>query len=150
MFYYYILQWFEGSWKNYDIDSIDQLELAHQNGTEMIDLTHGYFALNPGYCADLINLVQINTNTGYVRRIRRVEQQSTSNINIDPSIFLLINPSTISSEETCSICLCSFDEENDDCIRLNECKEHYFHNKCILDALKVKPQCPNCKHKHYI
>lgn len=42
----------------------------------------------------------------------------------------------------CSICLDKYD--NSDNVSKLECK-HVFHNKCILEWGKYKPECPNCR-----
>lgn len=46
---------------------------------------------------------------------------------------------------SCIICMDEFDDENDEGV-LTNC-EHFFHEKCLEDWIKVKKKCPICKSK---
>lgn len=49
-------------------------------------------------------------------------------------------------DEICSICRDEFEPHSKDrCVRLDKClSEHFFHQSCIIEALRVNPRCPNC------
>ena len=47
-------------------------------------------------------------------------------------------------EDKCSICLENFNFSiNSNVIKTLFCN-HYFHEQCILNWLRIKPKCPNC------
>ena len=47
-------------------------------------------------------------------------------------------------EEKCSICLENFDfTRNSNVIKTFYCN-HYFHEDCLLQWLRIRPKCPNC------
>ncbi len=52
-----------------------------------------------------------------------------------------VNFKNIEYDDLCSICLSNFDGKD---IKILKCN-HYFHNDCIVEWLKVKQLCPNCK-----
>jgi len=52
----------------------------------------------------------------------------------------------VAKGKECHICLCSCSEGPDLPVQL-PCKEHFFHRKCIEQALKSSSRCPVCR-KH--
>ena len=62
-------------------------------------------------------------------------------IKINFNRYFIDNMIDIEDEDLCSICLSNFDDKD---VKILKCN-HFFHNECIIEWLKVKEICPNCK-----
>lgn len=51
---------------------------------------------------------------------------------------------TLVNNEKCSVCMTEFRMGDFECVKLNKCKAHYFHESCIKTWLKHKSVCPYC------
>lgn len=71
------------------------------------------------------------------------EGLTQTQINRLSSERLSLKESNLLKEESCSICLGSFTEE-EQVRRLPVCS-HVFHQECIDAWLERKRECPNCK-----
>jgi len=63
----------EGSWSLYDNVTTEILENAFKEGSDTVELSHGFFARD-GYTANLKTMQQINNRTRYNRKMQRVPQ----------------------------------------------------------------------------
>ena len=91
-------------------------------------------------------LVDRNNNRRVLipREIRNENLLGRYEINFD-DVLNIIYSDTFPYEEKCSICLENFVFSDDKpIIETNECN-HYFHETCIKQWLRIRPSCPNCQ-----
>jgi len=135
-------------WIPYDLASSAELEEAYQRRDVVFTPKRGFFATTPDRYEVRFNYVtprfqQTNTSSGGTRRMRRVA-------NDDNSILQPASFEAITSEDSCIICLDSFQDPNTDTtdqqpVKLPPCHGHYFHRACVAAAIKLRDECPLCK-----
>jgi len=149
-------------WTHYDPLSDDILQDSMTAGKTNLSL-----AVNgSNYEIDFVNLTQTNIQTKKSRAIRfttseRIVLQTRSDrpasISLDAHY---VYTDAYLEDDTCNICLLEFDKKRIDspkakrlkfsssnsncCVRLLNCKGHFFHVECITKWLSVKPKCPTC------
>jgi hypothetical protein len=79
--------------------------------------------------------------TALQRSIDDYKMEKKSNIQIKHNLTKKYEE-TDKKFDNCSICLNNFN--NSDNISITNC-EHYFHNECLEEWGKYKPECPMCK-----
>lgn len=100
-----------------------------------------------------------NLRDGFVRRVRRIQNVKIDNEKLAKEIteWEKIDISKVPKDDTCSLCLCDFhdeeeDMEDDEIVHLNSCGPHYFHKACIMNCFqepenatsKGHLKCPIC------
>lgn len=141
------IQWLDdGVWKNYNPMDTNIINEAFYKNKDHAEIKSPNGQL---YKVDFKSMCQINKSTGYYRRIRFVGEPHPETKNQIFDKYNIIDNSTLDKDETCSLCICEF-EENDIIIQFEECKGHFFHKKCegnmdILNYILKHPQCPVCK-----
>lgn len=124
------------------LDSINFRQSEPVINRENLNITFGDI-LN-AYMGDIFQ----QTNIRYIDPIEIAIEESLNNYKHAEKkpIKLEINTQKFSETEkkhtTCTICQDDFTKEDNVCIL--ECN-HYFHEKCISEWGKYKPECPNCQ-----
>jgi len=68
-----------GGYTNYDEVTTNMIEAAHANGDTTCTLSHGFFGQGGGnYTIDFTNMSQTKSSTGYVRQIKRNDNNQSS------------------------------------------------------------------------
>nr|CAG8524526.1 8769_t:CDS:2 [Entrophospora candida] len=137
-------------WLPYDLACAAELEEAYQNKKTVITPRKGYFSSIRDTYEIRFNystgrFVQYNIVGGGTRRVRRVASD-------DNSILQPVEYDTVTSEDSCIICLDGFQDPNtitadQHAVKLPPCRGHYFHRSCVAAAIKLRDECPLCKKK---
>lgn len=81
-----------------------------------------------------------------IRQVRKFRAQKRQSEGLSSKEIEKFAPLTKYKEnpnnETCSICLSSF-QPNEDLREIKNC-QHLYHPECLDEWLKLKPKCPNC------
>jgi len=137
-------------WIPYDLASSSELEDSYQRKKATIVPKQGYFATIADRYEVRFNystgrFQQYNLSSGGTRRVRRIG-------NDDNSILQPVAIEQVTSEDSCIICLDSFQDSDSvssdqQVVKLPPCRGHYFHRSCVAAAIKLKDECPMCKKK---
>eukprot|EP01125_Pyxidicula_operculata_P009022 TRINITY_DN297_c1_g1_i1.p1 TRINITY_DN297_c1_g1~~TRINITY_DN297_c1_g1_i1.p1 ORF type:complete len:698 (-),score=160.31 TRINITY_DN297_c1_g1_i1:87-2180(-) len=92
--------WEESSnWQAYDVLTQEQIEKAHFNGEKNVRLNRGFFK-NKDYVVEFSSMTQTNEETGFERKIKRIETDSAEYPDINDQFEKLCAAAWTSDETT--------------------------------------------------
>mmetsp|Transcript_45854 Transcript_45854/g.71846 ORF Transcript_45854/g.71846 Transcript_45854/m.71846 type:complete len:227 (+) Transcript_45854:104-784(+) len=164
------------NWCRFDPNGEQTVEKTYQEGKDSCEciFTNGRTGCKTRYVYDLKKMLQINTQTGFKRNIKRVDPRDKGSENFgaahsgetirytgpapdggfSPEIFQSItgwtpvNVKQLAADDKCAVCLTEFAEGDSDIpIKFARCKGHYFHRSCVENEHLLKfgfVSCPVC------
>jgi hypothetical protein len=120
----------------YDIMNISEQELSFtelENRTFVDMMYPGAFNFNFHEMEDPLEIALHESLESY----KHAERKPIT-LNVEPILYIKTDKSVLA----CSICQDDFDDNN---IVISLDCNHLFHEKCISEWGKYKPECPNCK-----